>query len=118
MNKTLVAIPFLAALSTSAFADVPSTYQVDFSTRMGGQAQRYTVFVADNSCGEISIKSAARENSFRVCAQPSDQKRVRLEIERHTRDQADEARAKAVVVATPGSASYDVLDAKMTVKAQ
>jgi hypothetical protein len=77
------------------------------------QAQRYSVFVADHNCGDLTVKSPAKESHFRVCAQPTPDKRVRLEVGRRTRDGHDEASTTAVVVTTPGQ-SFDVLDTKMT----
>jgi len=108
MKKTLLA---LALMSTPAFAD--ATYRVEFAM----QSQRYTVLVVDNNCGEITTKTAAQERAFRVCVSPKPQNRVQLDIDRRTRDQADEVHAKATVIAAPG-ASFDLDGLKVTLQVQ
>ena len=104
----------LTLLCAPALADSPSTttYVVELATK----TTRHTVLVADRSCGEVQIKSTQRESFLRVCAHEAG-KHVRLELDRRTRDNTDEAHQAAVVMATSG-ASFDLLDGKLTVKTQ
>ncbi len=105
---TLLCGPALADPSST------TTYAIELATK----TTRQTILVADHSCGEIQIKSAQRESFLRVCAVASDNaKFVRLEIERRTRENQDESRQAAVVMAASG-ASYELFDGKMTVKTQ
>ena len=107
----------LGMLCAPALADGPTMYRIDVSLRADGPAHEEVLFVSDNTCGKVSAKSSARESYLRVCAMPVDQKRVRLEIERRVRDSSDERHAESVLVVAPGG-TYDVLDAKLTIKAQ
>lgn len=114
MMKPIVASSLLLALLCGpALADPTSTttYVIELTTKTA----RHTIFVADRACGELQIKTPKSESYFRVCAHAHDPKTVRLELDRRTRDNHDEARASAVVVAASG-ASYELLDAKLTVK--
>lgn len=118
MVKPLLASSLLATLLCGPALADPSvapttTYVIELATK----TQRHVIFVADRSCGEVQYKAPQREQFFRVCATASDAKHVRLDVERRTRDNHDEARTSAVVMASTG-ASFDLLDAKMTVKTQ
>jgi hypothetical protein len=117
MSRISIITPLLVTLlSGPALADPVATYRVDFTLQQRSQVLRYTVFVADHNCGDLTLKSPAKESHFRVCAQPTPDKRVRLEIGRRTRDGQDEASTTAVVVTTSGR-TFDVLDTKMTITA-
>lgn len=113
MLKTALSALVVALLRGPASA-AESTYQIDFTIHVGDEDSTYTILVSDGSCGETTIKSEYREDFFRVCAEPADEARVRLDIERHTREGTSESSTHAVVLAAAG-ASYDVLDATMTV---
>ena len=115
MNSVLSSSLLLCLLCGPAIADSTTNYVVELATKTTKQ----TIVVADRSCAEIQVKSPQRESFLRVCAVGDDKntKYVRLEVERRTRDNQDESRQAAVVVATSG-ASYDLLDGRMTVKTQ
>jgi hypothetical protein len=113
MLKTALSALAVALLCGHASA-AESTYQIDFAVHEADQDTLYTILVSDGSCGETTIKSEHREDFFRVCAEPADEQRVRLDVERRTTEGKSESSTHAVVLATPGS-SYDVLDATMTV---
>lgn len=108
--------PALADSSSSSSTSPSSS--VTYSVELATKTHRHVILVADRSCGEIQLKTPQRESFLRVCATAAATgKHVRLEVERRTRDNQDEARQAAVVVATPGS-SFDLLDGKLTVKTQ
>jgi hypothetical protein len=106
MLKALVLVTLMCA---PALAD--STYAIDVSIK----SQHTSLLVSDNSCGELQSKGPGRDSYVRVCAKPVDASRVRLDIERRSREKDDESHATAVVMAASGS-TFDVLDAKLTVK--
>jgi len=108
MLKALVLVTLMCG---PALADTTGTYAIDVVIK----SQHQSLFVTDHSCGELQSKGPARDSFLRVCAIPAEAGRVRLEIERRSRDKDDESHVKAVVMATSGS-SFDVLDAKLSVK--
>lgn len=111
MIKPVLVLTLLCAPALAA-ADSTTTYVIELATK----SARHTILVADRSCGELQIKSPQRESFLRVCAQAADSgKHVRLDVDRRTRENQDESRQAAVVVAQAG-ATYDLLDGKLTVK--
>ena len=118
MTKMLLVSSILLPMMTGpALADGPVTYRIDVSLKSDGPTHREVLFVSDHACGKTSTKSSARESYLRVCVRPVDKSRVRLEIERRVRDAGDERHVESVLVVAPGG-TYDVLDAKLTIKAQ
>ena len=109
--------PILSAILTfllcgPALAD--NSYTVDISMTNNPQ-QKVQIMLVDHTCGDMQVKQPKREAFFRVCAKPADQGRVRLEIERRTRDNTDEITNHAIVTATPKS-SFTLLDMKVSLQ--
>jgi hypothetical protein len=109
--------PILSAVLTfllcgPALAD--SRYTVDISMTNNPQ-QKYQIMLVDHGCGDMQVKQPKREAYFRVCAKPADQGRVTLELERRTRDGADEITNRGTVTTTPKS-SFTLLDMKVSVQ--
>jgi hypothetical protein len=114
MKSVLAASLLLTLLCGPALAESTATYSIELATK----TTRQTILVADRSCGEIQLKSPNRESFLKVCAVATENgKHVRLEVERRTRENQEETRQAAVVMAASG-ASYDLLDGKLTVKTQ
>lgn len=113
MMKTLFSTSLLLLLCGPALANTESTYKVEIAV----DKSKHTLFVTDHQCSEMQIKTALRDSFFKVCAQPTDDKRVRVGVERRLRDKADESRAFTTLIAASG-ATFDVLDAKVTLHKQ
>lgn len=114
MKSVLTSSLLLTLLCGPALADSTTTYSIELTTK----TTRQTILVADRSCGEIQLKSPNRESFLKVCAVATKgSKYVRLDVERRTRENQEESRQAAVVMAASGS-SYDLLDGKLTVKTQ
>ena len=108
MLKAILTTTILVSLTASALAD-EATYRIDYGSS--------SLFVSDNTCGEISSKTPQHADRLKICARPAEGKRVRLEVDRHVRDKADEKEISVVVIVAPG-ATFDLLDAKLSVKVQ
>ena len=106
----------VALLCGPAVANSEATYRVELTVG-DKQVQRHTLYVTDHRCGEVSSKTPLRESFVKICAEPTDDKRIRVSVERRVRDKADESHALTTLIATSG-ASFDVLDAKLTIKTQ
>jgi hypothetical protein len=98
-----------------ALADTQPTYRVDLV--LGSFQTRHTLFVTDTGCGELLQKSSQRDAFIKICAHTTDDKRVRLAVERRVRDKADEQSSQVTLVVASG-VTFEVLDAKLTVKTQ
>lgn len=107
MHNAIILI--VTALAAPAFAD--TTHQFELALKN----ERYTVLVADDSCGELQVKSPQRERSLRVCVRANSTDKLRIEIERRTRDLNDEVHTKTTVVMARGS-SLNLDDLKLTLK--
>jgi hypothetical protein len=112
MKTTILTASLLFLLGAPALAD--SSYTVDIAMTNNAQ-QKYQIMLVDNGCGDMQVKQAKKEAFFRVCAKPADQGRVTLEIERRTRDGADEITNHGTVTTTPKS-SFTLLDMKVSVQ--
>jgi hypothetical protein len=115
MTKTILTVSLLAGIGGSAFADAQPTYRVDLV--FAPTQAKHTLYVTDHGCGELLQKSAQRDSFIKVCAKTTDDKRVRLEVDRRVRDKADEQSSQVTLIAASG-ATFEILDAKVTVKAQ
>jgi hypothetical protein len=115
IKTTLTTSLLVSLLCGPAVAESISSYRIDFTIGTGSTAEHYAVLVSDRSCGETGARTRdAREHLFKVCVDPTDDNRVRLDIERRVRSKRDDAHTNAVVVTRSG-ASFDLLDTKVTV---
>ena len=112
MKTTILSATLLFLLAGPALAD--SSYTVDISMSNNTQ-QKYQIMLVDNGCGDMQVKQAKHEAFFRVCAKPAAQGHVTLELERRTRDGADEISNHATVTTTPKS-SFTLLDMKVSLQ--
>jgi hypothetical protein len=110
MMKALVV---LAMLTAPAVADSAANYTVTVDLNK----QHYSILLVDHACGDVKIKAPNKESTLRVCAKPTEQSRVTLEIERRSVDGASEVQTHSVINAVPKSA-YNVLDMKVTLDVQ
>ena len=110
MMKPLVV---LAMLAGPAVADSTANYTVSVEIKQ----QRYAILVVDHACGDVKIKAPNKESTLRVCAKPTQQGRVTLEIDRRSVDGPSEVQTHSVINAVPKSA-YNVLDMKVSLDVQ
>ncbi|HTL38282.1 MAG TPA: hypothetical protein VL326_34365 [Kofleriaceae bacterium] len=112
MKTTILSASILFLLCAPALAD--SSYTVDITMTNNAQ-KKYQIMLVDNGCGDMQVKQAKSEAYFKVCAKPAAQGRVTLELERRTRDGADEVTNHGTVTTTPKS-SFTLLDMKVSVQ--
>jgi hypothetical protein len=111
MTKTLLASSILLGLLCGpALAD--TNYEVDIAMQKGNTTQKYALLIVENSCGDMSVKGPDHSAFFRVCLR-SDAGKLKLELERKTRDGSDEVEVHAVVNATPKS-TFTLTDMKVS----
>jgi hypothetical protein len=114
MTKIALTSTLLALLCGPALADSP-TYRIELV--FAATQAHHTLYVTDHGCGELLQKSAQRDSLLKICASTTDDKRVRLAVERRVRDNADEQSSQVTLIATSGT-TFEVLDARLTVKVQ
>src|SRR5687768_6059882 len=100
MKTMILSATMMFMMTAPALAD--ASYTVDIAMTNNPQ-QKYQIMLVDHACGDMQVKQAKREAFFRVCAKPTNDGRVRLELERRTRDGADEIVNHATVTTSPKS---------------
>lgn len=112
MKTVITTASLLVLLCGPALAE--TSYSVGITLTTNPQ-QKYELLVVDNTCADMQVKAPKHEAFFRVCAKPADQGKVRIELERKTRDGDDEISNHATVTTTP-KGSFSLLDMKVSLQ--